>query len=188
MPGCRSGDIQVHHIVPVRLGGDDAPENLTTLCLACHKQADAEYIASCRAAIRARNLTGSFREDVTTQLAEKDGIPDIYTAAEVAVVLQQSPKVIHRIAKRLGIGRMLGNQRVFSDADLVALRVGRRRQYYADERAAVVRRYQGGETLREIATALDMPVSSAHLILCQSGITLRPVARRPSTSFAKSSA
>jgi hypothetical protein len=98
-------------------------------------------------------------------MAKKDGIPDLYTAADVAVVLQQSPKVIHRIAKRLDIGRMLGNQRVFSDADVAALLAGRRRQYYADEVAVVVRRYQDGETIAAIAEACDMPRSSVGLLL-----------------------
>ena len=29
-------DLQVHHILPRRLGGPDEPSNLVTLCSACH--------------------------------------------------------------------------------------------------------------------------------------------------------
>jgi 5-methylcytosine-specific restriction endonuclease McrA len=31
-------DLEVHHIVPRRLGGPDDPSNLITLCAACHSR------------------------------------------------------------------------------------------------------------------------------------------------------
>jgi 5-methylcytosine-specific restriction endonuclease McrA len=31
-------DLEVHHIVPRRLGGPDEPANLITLCAACHSR------------------------------------------------------------------------------------------------------------------------------------------------------
>ena len=30
--------VDVHHIIPKRLGGLDVPENLTSVCELCHKQ------------------------------------------------------------------------------------------------------------------------------------------------------
>jgi hypothetical protein len=33
-----SQDLEVHHIVPRRLGGPDEPSNLVTLCAACHSR------------------------------------------------------------------------------------------------------------------------------------------------------
>jgi 5-methylcytosine-specific restriction endonuclease McrA len=37
-PGCgRTRFLEVHHIVPRNLGGNNKPENLTTLCGACHR-------------------------------------------------------------------------------------------------------------------------------------------------------
>lgn len=32
------GQLEVHHILPVSLGGGDEPKNLVTLCKSCHKQ------------------------------------------------------------------------------------------------------------------------------------------------------
>ncbi len=32
------GKLNVHHIVPVSEGGGDEPENLTTLCIKCHRK------------------------------------------------------------------------------------------------------------------------------------------------------
>jgi 16S rRNA G1207 methylase RsmC len=91
--------------------------------------------------------------------------PDLYTAADIAIALRQTPNAVHRSARRLGVGRMLGNQRVFTDADLAALHAGRGRRYSDDEVAAVVRRYQDGETIAAIAEACDMPRSSVGLLL-----------------------
>ena len=35
---CGGGSVlEVHHIVPVREGGSDHPDNLTTLCVDCHR-------------------------------------------------------------------------------------------------------------------------------------------------------
>lgn len=31
------GELNVHHIVPVSMGGGDEPENLITVCVKCHK-------------------------------------------------------------------------------------------------------------------------------------------------------
>jgi hypothetical protein len=40
---CGSGDrLSVHHVVPARLGGSDAMANLATMCVRCHRQADAQ--------------------------------------------------------------------------------------------------------------------------------------------------
>ena len=33
---------EVHHVVPLREGGDDSPANLVLLCRSCHRAADAE--------------------------------------------------------------------------------------------------------------------------------------------------
>ena len=33
-----NGNLNVHHILPVSQGGGDEPENLVTLCVACHKK------------------------------------------------------------------------------------------------------------------------------------------------------
>ena len=35
-------DLEVHHIVPRRLGGPDEPSNLITLCAACHTRQHVE--------------------------------------------------------------------------------------------------------------------------------------------------
>ena len=41
--------IQVHHIIPSRLGGSNDDNNLITLCGKCHKQRDRTYwVASMR--------------------------------------------------------------------------------------------------------------------------------------------
>jgi hypothetical protein len=38
----RSDRLSVHHVVPARLGGDDSMANLVTLCVAHHRQAEAQ--------------------------------------------------------------------------------------------------------------------------------------------------
>jgi len=35
--------MHVHHVIPRREGGPDAPENLVTLCQSCHGIIEAEY-------------------------------------------------------------------------------------------------------------------------------------------------
>lgn len=37
-----AGNLNVHHINPVSNGGGDEPENLTTLCIKCHKEVHNE--------------------------------------------------------------------------------------------------------------------------------------------------
>lgn len=45
--GYKKGCVQVHHIVAYRQGGTHSPDNLITLCVACHKRADrVEWIES----------------------------------------------------------------------------------------------------------------------------------------------
>jgi hypothetical protein len=40
---CGRGDrLSVHHVVPARLGGDDSMDNLVTVCVLHHRQADAQ--------------------------------------------------------------------------------------------------------------------------------------------------
>jgi hypothetical protein len=34
--------LHVHHVVPARLGGDDSMDNLVTVCVLHHRQADAQ--------------------------------------------------------------------------------------------------------------------------------------------------
>jgi len=34
--------LEVHHVVPARLGGDDSMDNLVTVCVLHHRQADAQ--------------------------------------------------------------------------------------------------------------------------------------------------
>ncbi|MEZ4504712.1 MAG: HNH endonuclease [Thermomicrobiales bacterium] len=36
--------LEVHHIVPRRLGGSNDPENLVTVCAACHRRMDRESL------------------------------------------------------------------------------------------------------------------------------------------------
>lgn len=43
LPGHAAGRIQVHHIIPYRLCGSHASENLITLCKKCHRLRDREY-------------------------------------------------------------------------------------------------------------------------------------------------
>jgi len=38
------GALEIHHIVAVRDGGDDSPQNLITLCKDCHKRHTAEQV------------------------------------------------------------------------------------------------------------------------------------------------
>jgi 5-methylcytosine-specific restriction endonuclease McrA len=38
----RSDRLSVHHVVPARLGGDDSMDNLVTVCVLHHRQADAQ--------------------------------------------------------------------------------------------------------------------------------------------------
>lgn len=40
--------VQVHHKTPARHGGPTTLDNLTTLCLPCHREADREYAEECR--------------------------------------------------------------------------------------------------------------------------------------------
>lgn len=42
----RQGDrrtLQIHHIVPIQWGGSSSPDNLATLCPACHHRLHAEH-------------------------------------------------------------------------------------------------------------------------------------------------
>ena len=105
-------------------------------------------------------------------------LPGIYTAAEVAVALRQSPSAVNRSARRLGVGRKVGNQRLFSDADLAKLHSARRRAYTPAEQADVCRRYQAGETILAIVDALGMPKSSVQFALRQSGVVMRARGRQ----------
>jgi 5-methylcytosine-specific restriction endonuclease McrA len=38
----RSDRLSVHHVVPARLGGDDPMDNVVTVCVLHHRQADAQ--------------------------------------------------------------------------------------------------------------------------------------------------
>lgn len=41
-----SADAQVHHLVPVSMGGDDSPENLVSLCGECHREVHRQINAT----------------------------------------------------------------------------------------------------------------------------------------------
>lgn len=50
--------------------------------------------------------------------------PKLYTAAQVAEKLGLSHQRINAIARRRGIGQMIGNTRVFTVADVAAIKPG----------------------------------------------------------------
>ena len=37
-----ANELEVHHIKPIRIGGSDSMENMTTLCIPCHRRIDNE--------------------------------------------------------------------------------------------------------------------------------------------------
>ena len=37
--------LSAHHVIPRAEGGDDAPENLVSLCVSCHARLEAEHRA-----------------------------------------------------------------------------------------------------------------------------------------------
>jgi len=40
---CGSSEhLEVHHVIPVAIGGTNRPENLVTLCRDCHREADRD--------------------------------------------------------------------------------------------------------------------------------------------------
>ena len=94
---------------------------------------------------------------------------DLYTAGDLAIALRQSPSAVHRSARRLGVGRKVGNQRLFTDADLAKLHDARRRQYTPDEQYDVVQRHLAGESMGAIAGALEMPRASVQGIIRRAG-------------------
>jgi hypothetical protein len=52
----RTDRLSVHHVTPARLGGDDSMANLVTLCVAHHRQADAQVRrAELRSSVRAED-------------------------------------------------------------------------------------------------------------------------------------
>lgn len=55
----------------------------------------------------------------------------------------------------------------------------RRRPLGQDQLCAIVERYQSGLTIREVAAELGLPKTTVQDGLAQSGVTMRPSARRP---------
>ena len=51
--------------------------------------------------------------------------PTLYTSAQIAAILNLTAQRVGAIARRRGIGRMMGNTRVFTQADIEAMRPGR---------------------------------------------------------------
>lgn len=51
-----------------------------------------------------------------------DGVPRLYSTREAAERLGLHEGHVRRLAKRLGVGLLIGKQRVFTDADLDRLR------------------------------------------------------------------
>src|SRR5689334_1348218 len=45
----RRGALHVHHVIERKNGGTDDPDNLVTLCAACHRRRDRTHIARLRA-------------------------------------------------------------------------------------------------------------------------------------------
>jgi 5-methylcytosine-specific restriction endonuclease McrA len=56
----RTDRLSVHHLVPARLGGDDSMDNLATLCVLHHRQADARLQ---RTSVQNRCDAEDYRDD-----------------------------------------------------------------------------------------------------------------------------